>query len=283
MNNIKFSRIILIFIIINLKKKKNVWGTGLGLSLSKRIASLMDIDLTYDSTYKNGSKFSIIIIIEKFKDDKNGENHTSKYLSNFSSKISFDSKINSNHYINKDKSENSCKYDSSKKETLLMSGIRIINRKGSIISYFDENLSGQIDSDEDSSKGKNSLNNSKDIYYHRFFTNSNIKTENLYDRIIKKKQTSKNLEKKRSLLSVDYNYKKSNIQKISGVLEKEEEIIKNKKIHSPYKYSFSHKKIKPNIFYDLNTSTSRTTKLNMLTDIKINPLIKKQVLFIIFI
>ncbi len=49
-----------------IQKINNKVGTGLGLNLSKNIANMLNIGLTHDIRYNNGTKFCIFIPIEKF-------------------------------------------------------------------------------------------------------------------------------------------------------------------------------------------------------------------------
>ncbi len=280
------------------QKNNNIWGTGLGLSLSKRIASLMDMDLTYDFTYKNGSKFNIIIPIEKLKNEynnaniiihtgnkilnkknnnyMNGENHISNISS---SKISFGSKLNNNNnFTNRDKSKNSFIIDSFTKQdtNVFMSGIRIINSNNlnNTNSNFDVNLSENIDS---SSKRNKSTNNNNYPYKNRYYAKSHRKTDKSLKPMKKKKKTFNNLEKCRTSLIEYYNYDKSKIQNKSGLLEKAEEIFKINQNKSPYKQSYSNKKIQSSNLFCLNSFTPRTIELSMPMDFRINPDLKNKV------
>jgi len=273
------------------QKNNNVWGTGLGLSLSRNIASLLDIDLTYDFTYTNGSKFNIIIPIEKFKNNYNSAsinvqnvnkiyNITNKIYFNQENHTSNISNENSNRLTNKDINNNSSVIDSfTKQETkVFMSGIRIIDRNNLNLrkSNLDRYSTGRI-SKKNSSKEKIFYYNSYDIDQNQNFTDDNINISTLLDRIMKREQISKNLEYKKSLLTVDYNYDKTNIQNNSGVLEKEEEIIKNNKIIPLYEESFSDKKIILNNSHCLDSSTPRTKLSNMTSYLRINPSIRNKV------
>jgi signal transduction histidine kinase/CheY-like chemotaxis protein len=49
---------------LDLRKNKNVVGTGLGLAISHRLCKLMNGDMTVESEYGNGSRFSVFLSYE---------------------------------------------------------------------------------------------------------------------------------------------------------------------------------------------------------------------------
>jgi len=216
-------------------KNNNTWGTGLGLSFSRQIASLLDIDLTYDFIYKNGSKFNI-----------DGKNLTNKIPSN-----------NSNDLTSIDINNNSLLIDPfvNQETKVFMSGIRIIDRnnlssgKSNIVKYSSERIEKKNPSEE-----KIFNYNSLDLDQIQNFTNNINNTSNLYDRIMKRLQTHKYTDNKISLLSINFNKDKANIHNDSGILEKEEE---TKKINSNNSHCF-------------NSSTPRTKQSNMTSFLRIN-------------
>ncbi|GHU62564.1 hypothetical protein AGMMS49983_04250 [Clostridia bacterium] len=61
---------------LDLRKNKNIVGTGLGLAISHRISKLMRGDMTVESVYGEGSRFSVLIPYEKTErvaSDERGE------------------------------------------------------------------------------------------------------------------------------------------------------------------------------------------------------------------
>ena len=49
------------FIRLDMKKNRNVEGTGLGLNITKRLVDMMGGNLTVESIYGKGSTFSFVI------------------------------------------------------------------------------------------------------------------------------------------------------------------------------------------------------------------------------